>query len=497
MTESNCKENSKENYKRIIEAIRREMPDFRIEGKYEPMKHQYVSAIFMAEHRRCFNLSTMRTGKTGSTILAYYLLRKTGRSKRMLVLAPLSTLRTVWRDSLDLTAGAQAHAMGTVRTLLLGQQKAKMAAEISAGPDIIVSNYEKLEKYYAELTAWRPDIVVIDECTAYANATTKRSKLIKKFLKQFEGIRVWGLTGTPGHDPLKVYSMVSVVNPEKLGNIRSMYQWRELTMVKQSPWSYNWVNRPDADQMMQGILQPAIRFDAKDVLDLPAVTKEAQYAEPTADTRSAVKDLQDSMMTLYKGQEITVQQKSTCVIRCLQILCGVVKPAVDSMATAVTGTPRDKLIEELIQSTDRKTVIFSPFVIRCHALTEYLNKHGYKTECVTGETSETKRAKIFSAFQNDDSLRVLVCHPRTVAFGVELAAADLMLFDGVCLSGDFTYGQALARLSSAKQTSDHIHVVHIFSSQLELKMIRALTEGQKMSAVIADAFTAATKESIL
>ena len=74
---------------------------------------------------------------------------------------------------------------------------------------------------------------------------------------------------------------------------------------------------------------------------------------------------------------------------------------------------------------------------------------------------------------------------------------DLMLFDGVCLSGDFTYGQALARLSSAKQTSDHIHVVHIFSSQLELKMIRALTEGQKMSAVIADAFTAATKESIL
>ena len=59
------------------------------------------------------------------------------------------------------------------------------------------------------------------------------------------------------------------------------------------------------------------------------------------------------------------------------------------------------------------------------------------------------------------------------------------------------YGQALARLSSAKQTSDHIHVVHVFSSQLELKMIRALRDGQKMNAVIADAFTQATKESIL
>ena len=98
---------------------------------------------------------------------------------------------------------------------------------------------------------------------------------------------------------------------------------------------------------------------------------------------------------------------------------------------------------------------------------------------------------------SDLAPRVLVCHPRTVAFGVELSAADVMIFDGVCLSGDFTYGQALARLSSAKQTSDHIHVVHVFSSQLELKMIRALTEGQKMSAVIADAFTMATKENIL
>ena len=92
---------------------------------------------------------------------------------------------------------------------------------------------------------------------------------------------------------------------------------------------------------------------------------------------------------------------------------------------------------------------------------------------------------------------MLVCHPRTTAFGVELSSADLMIFDGVCLSGDFVYGQALARLSSAKQTSDHIHVVHVFSSQLELKMIMSLSDGQKMNAVIVYVFTQATKESIL
>ena len=458
---------------------------YKVEGKYKPMRHQVASAIFMAEHRRCFNLSTMRTGKTGSTLLAYRLLRSTKRARKMLVLAPLSTLRAVWYDSCVL--------LPDTKSLLLVGSKKKMQSGIADNPDIIIANYEKVKTYYDELSAWSPDVVVIDECTAYANCLTARSKLIRKFIQP--DMRVWGLTGTPGHDPLKVYGMVKAINPLALGPIKSQYQWRELTQFKAN--RYEWENRPEANAMMKGILKPAIRFDAKDVLDLPRVTKEAQYAEATSDIRVAVKDLQDSMMAVYKGQAITVQQASSCVVRCLQLLCGVVRAEAGGVTTTFIDTPRDHLITELINSTKRKTVIFSAFTNRCHALTDYLNSRGYRTECVTGETPEKKRAMIFNAFQNETLPRVLVCHPRTVAFGVELAAADLMIFDGVCLSGDFTYGQALARLSSAKQTSHHIHVVHVFSSQLELKMIRELTEGQKMSAVIADAFTMLTKERLL
>lgn len=466
----------------------RQLVDFKVEGKYEPMKHQWISGVFMAEHKRCFNLSTMRTGKTGSTLLAYRLLRTARRARKMLVLAPLSTLRAVWYDS------ALATLPDTSVFLLVGDKK-KMRAGIESNPDIIVANYEKVKTYYDELLAWSPEVVCIDECTAYANCTTARSKTISKFLRAVPTARVWGLTGTPGHDPLKVYGMVRVINPLALGNIKSQYQWRELTQYKVN--MYEWRNRPEAEAMMKGILKPAIRFDAKDVLDLPRVTKEAQYAEATSDIRVAVKDLQDSMMAVYKGQAITVQQASSCVVRCLQLLCGVVRAEAGGVTTTFIDTPRDHLITELINSTKRKTVIFSAFTNRCHALTDYLNSRGYRTECVTGETPEKKRAMIFNAFQNETLPRVLVCHPRTVAFGVELAAADLMIFDGVCLSGDFTYGQALARLSSAKQTSHHIHVVHVFSSQLELKMIRELTDGLKMSAVIADAFTMLTKERLL
>ena len=200
----------------------RQLVNFKVEGKYEPMKHQWISGVFMAEHKRCFNLSTMRTGKTGSTLLAYRLLRTARRARKMLVLAPLSTLRAVWYDS------ALATLPDTSVFLLVGDKK-KMRAGIESNPDIIVANYEKVKTYYDDLLAWSPEVVCIDECTAYANCTTARSKIISKFLRAVPTARVWGLTGTPGHDPLKVYGMVRVVNPLALGPIKSQYQWRELT----------------------------------------------------------------------------------------------------------------------------------------------------------------------------------------------------------------------------------------------------------------------------
>ena len=74
--------------------------------------------------------------------------------------------------------------------------------------------------------------------------------------------------------------------------------------------------------------------------------------------------------------------------------------------------------------------------------------------------------------------------------------ADLMIFDGVCLSGISYTGR---RWQDSVQQAD-LRPYSRGSCVLisaELKMIRALRDGQKMNAVIADAFTQATKESIL
>ena len=79
------------------------LADVKIEGRYPPMEHQIDAAYFKAHHRRAFDLSTMRTGKTGSTMLALEYLFRTQQIQRVMIIAPLSCVRPVWVDALRTT----------------------------------------------------------------------------------------------------------------------------------------------------------------------------------------------------------------------------------------------------------------------------------------------------------------------------------------------------------------------------------------------------------
>ena len=87
----------------VPDKFRNMLLDVRIEGKYPPMAHQFSAAWFKATHARAFDLSTMRTGKTGSTMLALEYLFRTQAIKHVMVLAPLSCVHPVWVDAIHQT----------------------------------------------------------------------------------------------------------------------------------------------------------------------------------------------------------------------------------------------------------------------------------------------------------------------------------------------------------------------------------------------------------
>src|SRR5271156_1522125 len=69
-------------------------------GKYQPLPHQLEMIDFILDHKRCFNLSEMGTMKTAAALWAADKLMKRGELKKVLILAPLSSLERTWQQDI-------------------------------------------------------------------------------------------------------------------------------------------------------------------------------------------------------------------------------------------------------------------------------------------------------------------------------------------------------------------------------------------------------------
>lgn len=461
------------------------LADVKVEGRYEPMPHQYEAAAFKSSQPRAFDLSTMRTGKTGSTMLALEFLFRTGQIGRALVLSPLTCVTPVWLDALRDTLPNRSSFS------VIGDKADRMKA-LALGGDILVTNYECVKNLYNEWLLYHPDVIIIDECTAYANMHSQRSKAIKKLINAVQPRYVWGMTGTPGHDPIKAFSMSKLVNPDAV-NVRTESAWRDLTQYKYGPQVYMYKNRDCAPEMIKKALSPAVLFRKDQLFNLPPVVYTARQVMCSKDQLSALSRLHQDMMLVLEGGAATVTavQKSALISKLMQIAAGSV---IDDKSEIAHFEIKDRVDEicNLIEEATGKTVIFVPFTAVLNRLADELKERKYKVGVVDGSVSEKRRSEVFHDFQyvskGQGPVDVLVAHPRTTAFGVELAAADMMIFNGPPMSGDFVFGQAVERMSSVKQKAKQLTIAQVYACSEERSLFRALMDGQSASQAVAALF---------
>ena len=161
---------------------------------------------------------------------------------------------------------------------------------------------------------------------------------------------------------------------------------------------------------------------------------------------------------------------------------------IDGMPVPLQHKQRTDTIIDCINETSHKVVIFGVFVFSNHLLAEELKNAGFSVGIIDGGVSAKSRAELLHNFQYAPDPRVLICHPTTTAFGVELSAADTMIFNGPPMLGGFIYAQALERLSSAKQKAPKISVIRILSSPEEEKSFKSLDEGKELGQTVSTLF---------
>ena len=445
-------------------------------GKFKPMAHQTETAAFLTLHKKAFVFSEPGTGKTLAALWAADYLMKRGEVRRCLILCPLSIMQSAWLNDLN---NSIIHRSAIVAHHAQASRRIEM---IQQDYEFVICNYDGLNLIADEVkNDGRFDLVIVDEANAYKTITTKRWKTLKSIMRP--DTLLWMMTGTPAsQSPADAYGLAKLVNPDNVPKFFT--SWRDQVMNKIT--MFKWAPKPDAPEIVHNALQPSIRFTKDQCLDLPPVITMTREVPLTPQQKKYYDLLKDRMLVQAAGETITAVNAAAGVSKLLQISCGAAYTD-DKEVVEFDAAPRLGVLEEILEETTRKVIIFAMFRSTIDSITNHLLKKGIAAEVIHGGVTASKRGDIIQRFQTQADPRVLVMQPQATAHGITLTAADTVVFYGPLMSVE-QYVQCIARADRKGQNSDKVTVVHIQGSPIEKRMFKALEKKVSDNSLLTDMF---------
>lgn len=445
----------------------------KVSGKYDPFEAQRETASFLSMHSRAFCLNDMGTGKTNSALWSYDYLRRTKQVRSMLVVCPLSTMERTWGDSVFQTF---PHLSATV---LYGTRDRRLKL-LSQPADVYIINIDGLATIRDELkTRDDIDLIVIDELALARNSSTERWKTLNEICNKQYPRRVWGMTGSPTpNSPTDAWAQCKLITPDNKDLPKYFGKFRDLVMRQLT--QFKWIARPEANDTVYKMMQPAIRYALDDCVDLPEQMILTRDVEMTDEQRKAYKDMLNKLATEYAGGQILAVNEAVKANKLIQIACGVAY-GTNGDEVVIPAKPRMDALKELIDESTGKVIVFVPLTAALETVAKELAKD-WTVEIVHGETSKSDRDRIFASFQKTDDPRVLVANAATMSHGLTLTAATTIVWYAPVHSNEI-YEQACARVRRPGQTKTTV-IAHIAGSDVERRVYKRLQDKQSMQGLL-------------
>jgi len=426
---------------------------------FTPFDHQKKTCEFLITNKKAFCFNEQGTGKTASVIWATDYLMTLGVIRRVLIVCPLSIMTSAWQVDL--------FKFALHRSVSVAYGSANKRKEIlAAGAEYVIVNFDGVQILKNEIINGKFDLIVVDEASAYKNAQTDRWRTMRDICKHVKGL--WMLTGTPAaQSPTDAYGLAKLVNPDNVPKFFGMFRDQVMYPITQ----YRWAPRAGAKEIVHKVLQPAIRFEKADCLDLPPVTYIDREAPLSPQQKKFYDTLVKQMLIEADGEEITAINAAAQVNKLLQISGGAVYT---STKEVVEFDVKNRLnaVLEVIEESSHKVLVFVPFSHTIQLLEEFLKKQGVTTERIDGSIPVNKRGDTVKRFQESENPRVLIIQPQAAAHGLTLTAANTIIWYAPVTSVE-TYLQANARIDRPGQ-KNNMTVVHIMGSPVETKLYRLL-----------------------
>lgn len=445
-----------------------------------PFDIQKKTAALLTMNRRAYVLNGMGTGKTKSSLWAWRYLNRRGEAGKLLVVAPLSTLNFTWaREVFQTLPGIKVQTIHGTK-----QKRLQRLADPTA--DVYIINHDGLA-VIADALALRPDIdsCVIDELAVYRNGTSNRTKQVKKVVAKMQW--VWGMTGSPTpNEPTDAWAQCTIITPNTVPKYFNRFRDEVMNKITQ----FKWVPKQGALDRVLEVMQPAVRYTLDDVVELPELVERTVEIDMGPKQAKVYKQMEDHAHVLIQQNEITAMNAGAVLNKLLQISTGYVYTR-DGEVVPLDNDERLTALVDAINSTDRKVIVFVPFVHALDAIVKRLTSEGYDVRTIHGGTKKSERDQTFNLFQNTSGVKVLVAHPQTMAHGLTLTAADTIIWFAPLPNLEI-FEQANARIRRIGQK--HKQQILMFSAtKAEQRMYAKLRAKQKVQNALLELFAEATE----
>lgn len=387
-------------------------------------RHQEIALSYLRANNYFALFMEQGTGKTLVGLFRILDLLKGGHIEDALIVAPKSALGA-WERDMELFDELDQEILKNGITLI---------------------NYDKVwrgDKKSPYFKKW--GCIVLDEAHAIKNRTSRRSKFILKLgcMADYRYI----LTGTP-------------ISNGQLENIWSLYCFLDPYMERGYPYSrifggsykefenkyciLNMYHKPSSyihvKELQSIINQYSYRIKKVDCLDLPEKLSDEIIKVDLSEkklykklaTESAILDL-----------DILAENPLARLVKLRQLASGHIK--LDNGEIMEVKTEKISILQELIEGyeDDKKLVIFAEFKYSIKKISELLTKLKIKYVVLDGEQ---KDKTIWRKFQNDKTIRIIVCQYQTASAGIDLYASDTII-----------YYEPTLRSNMLEQSRDRIH----------------------------------------
>ena len=443
--------------------------------------YQRYAADFIVDHDAAAILLDCGCGKTIITLTAIdELLRDRFEVGKVLVICPIRVAQ-VWAEEIH----KWTHLSGLRYSIAVGTESQRRYA-LGVDADIYIVNRDVVpwlvEKYGG--SAWKWDMLVLDELSSFKNPQAKRFKALLKVRPKVR--RIVGLTGTPSSNGLMdlwaEYRLLDL--GERLGKFIGAYRSQYFRPDKTNGIIiYSYKPLPGAEERIYSrIADMTVSIRCTDVLRMPeliSVPYEVTMSEEEKDVYTRLK--QDLVLSLPDG-EVTASNVAALSGKLSQMSNGAVYN--DDGGVVTIHSRKLDALEDLIEAANGKPVLVAYWFKHDYdRITERLRSIGIHYAKIDIEESISR--------WNRKMIPVGLIHPASAGHGLNLqAGGSTLIWFGLTWSLEL-YIQTNARLWRQGQVSSTVVIQHIVTKgTVDERILKALQQKEVTQDALMDAVKA-------